>query len=1789
MSSSFVADTSEQKQDGSVVIVLNEDGTVSLDEQTLQKLLAAKTLQQQVSVVRMNQSGEGGEMMSTPITLDDVVVSDEGQPEVNLTVEGFYPSAVATDTTPSSADPMNPFMQMDPEQLEKLENALQSEQAKQILGEGVSAMLAKEEKTEESSKKATSIQLDHCYTGSSKSGAAEVSAEETESDEEELERKRRSQRGKGRATRGGKTVPVSPAKTRTTPPAATRKSARAQAAAPAPPPESTPPAELTKLGQSPAKTLLRTSKVSPVKKEPVVVPERKTYPQRTNRKPPAHLADAYGPGIFSSPDTPKKTVEVAKKEPVLDLVPKVEEIPSLNLDIIPINSAQALLEPEAIEELQAVLSDLGPEILKPLEEAKAEMDEALMEEAEEQKVKAEAIAARRRSSSSKASVTADDEAGSPSKSGRPPRKAGLSRVTSEAIKDIQAPSDEEDSGDEEGDEEWDSEDDPDKLWCICRKPHNNRFMICCDKCEDWFHGKCVGITKAMGKQMELEGKEWTCPKCKKLLKQNEIPTKIGEDNEKKIEVSSPAKARRSSSTSSAASTATVKKSPKPAQPADKPEKSQVGSKLISKRPEAKKLTPLVIEPTSLSQAATPVKKVSCLVCKKPARTSSIYCSDDCILIHAQDSLTLLKKEKVLTPLTAKAEDPSKSAPSENSQADTSENRVLMFEQKTGRILAGTNAPTESNLKTWLKEHPTYQVCKPNLVANIRQKLQKLTGDKQQIYIKPQHPKVELNDVPILGLPMRTPKTPQTPISRTIVIPSQRLPLTGKSPSPTIKTVMKADAKGTASTLPAAGTKQPTVKTVTKIQSAGVKSIAPKIANKEQSSSSAKVSTESSPAKKQASVEATRLSVRNSLQDVFKARMVECKDLKVSENELKGIATSIEEELYAYFKDTGAKYKAKFRSIHFNVKDPKNLTLFKKIITGEYIPHQLVRLSSEDLASKELAEWREQEEKHQIEMIKKTEMDLLQQNVTYIKTHKGEQMIETEDSLKLQTDAVEAETAVEPIPDSSTAEEVPNMRPPSSSSSHGRSKSSSSKDKERSTSSHKHHHKSSKSSRHHDSKKHSSSHKSSSHSKEKSHSKDSKDSSKEKDAKTKSDSHSKSSSNSRRHSRHGSSDHKTRDSEEKSSRSSSSLSKTSDSKSISKDKVTPVVEELSESAKEIMEKLEKIKSGTLTPAVIPPEEETLSDREPSSTVNIKTPESVVDEGHPPIWKGLVTSQDVSNFKISIYEVSGSAQNFGSDFPKECDIVGRIAADTVEDYITKVKKVGTKDIMVVKLMATSPEDKQSYITYYNYLLNRNRFGVVGKKGSKIKDFYIFPLPSKSPVPQFLLPFDGPGLDENRPNLLLGVVVQMYRKRAADSGASAGPSKISKSSSKFDDRSYTPPLPDSEKSAVSSNSVEPYSPTQAKIKKVKVTPTEEDEPYSPTGGLNSPDDIEMPLASELEELNRKIEEEKLRIETISSELVCTKSTGPFGEPVQVATFLSNITSDLVSSQPSAIPGLSETIVESSGVTLKGSLAMDKGDDDSEAYSPSRSFTPPPQAQSIPFFNDTSTISLPSNLQEILASITKKPSVPEALSMGLALDCDPIVREYADETLEEPVTPPLDSTTKALMEIEQFESDMKNYALSQSCAEQPRDPRQKQTQKTEKQSALSKMSEADLIAKANEMLMEQEIAAMPAKPPQAIPFVPPPQTGFPQMHVPPPMPPMVPSVFDIPPPPPGIDFKDQDMRQLQQPPSSSSNERKGISFKVTKKPNLPRWDRKRQDDWDTDSSGTSYSKRGRLSPLPK
>lgn len=39
----------------------------------------------------------------------------------------------------------------------------------------------------------------------------------------------------------------------------------------------------------------------------------------------------------------------------------------------------------------------------------------------------------------------------------------------------------------------------------------SRFYICCDRCQDWFHGRCVGILQSEADNID----EYICPNCQK--------------------------------------------------------------------------------------------------------------------------------------------------------------------------------------------------------------------------------------------------------------------------------------------------------------------------------------------------------------------------------------------------------------------------------------------------------------------------------------------------------------------------------------------------------------------------------------------------------------------------------------------------------------------------------------------------------------------------------------------------------------------------------------------------------------------------------------------------------------------------------------------------------------------------------------------------------------------------------------------------------------------------------------------------------------------------------------------------------------------------------------------------------------------------------------------------------------------------------------------------------------------------------------------------------------------------
>ncbi|XP_041974930.1 death-inducer obliterator 1 isoform X2 [Aricia agestis] len=1138
----------------------------------------------------------------------------------------------------------------------------------------------------------------------------------------------------------------------------------------------------------------------------------------------------------------------------------------------------------------------------------------------------------------------------------------------------------------ESQESWNSEDDPNRLWCICKQPHNNRFMICCDGCEDWFHGKCVNITKAIGQQMEEDGIEWRCPNC-------------------------------------------VKKA-----------KSQAGAvknpvKMITAERDTNKEDGVSTPLSANTKEVAP--KTICIVCKKAARASSIYCSDACILKHAQDSLGAQAG-------TSRSENTSIKTTEKHS-----ESRVIVYERKSGRLLAGPNAPTAENLKAWLQKNPTFEVVRPGTLSTIKPNLaRKKSSEPNKIQTTLNFARIpkKAENVPVKkteNVPVK--KIENVPVKKTEniqtrkpeLIPVKKADTLGRRENVQTKiqpTLLKSPRsqqmlKMSQMTSPTEEVKSPQPRTPgtprlqqtnmfdtpksskappepKKIVRATSRTQTPAEKPAVTPSTSKRKDTPDKRQNRMSSEEPIRENVRKALHEQMTIRMGETTGPKFTDEEIQEFAYETESELHELFnRDVGMKYKAKYRSLMFNIKDRKNLSLWEKICERTITPKQLVRLSPEELASQELAQWRDKEAKHQLELIKKSELDLLAASKTYVlKTHKGEEVMETKESVSTELDpnvAVEDLVSVLNDGDAPPEEpETPKIEVPDRRSTRKKDKENESqlskKDKRDEESKRDLDDRKSQSSRRKSDQKvkeHRSSRRSGrssrserkSRSRSRSRERSRRDKSGSRDRRHRSRSRDRSKRKSKEHSRSSSrSREQTRSSKRRSSRRSSSRDSlkqkrrrrsrskhrsstedktklrsksqetayrkkndSTDSDSIERPKSAmtkeahpeydphePMItsafseEDLRKSKDDVYEEIYKndivdyggadydtTKDFSIGSSILADRYIEKQDKEVESD---QEPTSTMDSSVATVWNGCINMVDVARFYVAAHEVSGNALDLEEDLTPELDIVGRINPDTVWDYISKMKRASNKDIIILKLQAANDEEKMQYIALYSYLSTRNRLGVVKVTNTAtVKDLYIVPLSAGATLPRALLPLDRAPPD-SRTHLLLAVIVRQRRRRHP-APPEPHPAKVVRESRK---KSYTPPLSPRHRTLPLPAYTSPALSTSVKDKiAATLASADDDEAYSPgssTGSSgNSGNAVAAPpssntLRTKMEELNRQIEEQKQQI-----------------------------------------------------------LKMAQGDtsatNENEAYSPSRPLTPPPV---VPLAD----ISLPSNLQEILATIKQR-----------------------------------------------------------------------------------------------------------------------------------------------------------------------------------------------------------------------
>ncbi|XP_053317048.1 PHD finger protein 3 [Spea bombifrons] len=440
---------------------------------------------------------------------------------------------------------------------------------------------------------------------------------------------------------------------------------------------------------------------------------------------------------------------------------------------------------------------------------------------------------------------------------------------------------------------------------------------------------------------------------------------------------------------------------------------------------------------------------------------------------------------------------------------------------------------------------------------------------------------------------------------------------------------------------------------------------------------------SSPATPKPSVDQIRQSVRHSLKDILVKRLSES-SLKVPEERATKVSAKIEKELFSFYRDTDAKYKNKYRSLMFNLKDPKNNVLFKRVLKGEIHPEHLIKMSPEELASRELAAWRQRENRHTIEMIEKEQREAERRPITKI-THKGEIEIETDAPIK-ESESMDTEDAV--------------IKPA---------------EKE------------------------------------------------EEDQKDKDIPDGPTSDTTLQHKNH----------------------LFDLNCKICTGRMAPPAEDLSpKKANVLMGIIPKqseneadihneglLSSSTVLSIDALEAEKPESPKEPlsstSSSEHFNIAEKLEDEATflarlSYIWKGFLNMPSVAKVVVKAYPVSGSLEHLTEDLPESIQVGGRISPQTVWDYVDKIKASGTKETCLVRFCPVTEEDQISYTLLYSYFSSRKRYGVVANNMRLVKDMYLIPLGASEKIPHLFVPFDGPGLETHRPNLLLALIIRQKVKR-------------------------------------------------------------------------------------------------------------------------------------------------------------------------------------------------------------------------------------------------------------------------------------------------------------------------------------------------------------------------------------------------------------------------------------------
>ncbi|XP_030623663.1 death-inducer obliterator 1 [Chanos chanos] len=965
--------------------------------------------------------------------------------------------------------------------------------------------------------------------------------------------------------------------------------------------------------------------------------------------------------------------------------------------------------------------------------------------------------------------------------------------------------------------------DPNALYCICRQKHNKRFMICCDRCHEWFHGDCVGITEARGRLLEENGEDYICPKCSPS--QSPVQDLIEPVLLKfALKPLSDRLASASSEEDKPCENQGIKGKIRKASGLGNKKKIKIfhSVKLFVvfclQRHHFFKLEREVKE----EEDGSPLPLCIGLGCGKNALPDSVYCGHECILQHAAVAMQSLSEPKAKPDIQAKVTtNPApqgwrKSLPGTLSQRKLTEPPIDKGEELEEDAVAEKQetdaAPVSSESEHKATAAPQmaaitssvfYKSCMylPGILIHshihsiVHQHFPEFFRYNQIFLAVKEREKVESST------------DPNTLHSQ--CLPQSTTPSDGSTddkirPAPSVKKLISNPAAGRAKkTMPGSprlsAARQQLMGSVQVSKSTkkdSPRSDAPAHLSHTISSSATEVRNlpvSPAPLPPTGSLEThpniqIRQNIRRSLTEILLERVSNCENLEMPESEIGKLAQNIEKEIFNMYFTTDQKYKNKYRSLMFNLKDHKNKGLLSQVIKGEISPFKLSRLSQQELQSREL--W---------DTSHSTEAPTSNSQPKPALREEHSQSVDTkESSLVSERELSKSDCPPRASDTSSTSEaKVPTNKAAQlkkSSSSVLDLLSSMLKD---TTSEHRTHlfdlkcrictgqisadeeppPKKSK----------------------KAEQKESEEAATPQIVHTVEE-----------------------NPEPAPSESVSPLIIESPASPVAEHSsaeiaspefapvVIPGVSTMSVTGRDPRTMAYRpapsskvIPAASSTQTQMPPVKETISEAKPmqplhpplpppptipksilmkpsSSSVSRFTSSSGSSSrsltSHVPadretsqflskqdtVWKGFLNMQTVAKFVTKGYLISGSADYLKEDLPDTIHIGGRIMPQMVWDYVDRLKTSPTKELCMIRFHPATEEEEVAYVSLFSYFNSRRRFGVVSNICSHIKDLYLIPLSAKESIPSILLPFEGPGLEQNRPNLLIGLVICQKTKR-------------------------------------------------------------------------------------------------------------------------------------------------------------------------------------------------------------------------------------------------------------------------------------------------------------------------------------------------------------------------------------------------------------------------------------------